>query len=227
MNDFTSFCSPVDQQACAHRPKPLIKCAQGIPGKGALLTKLSAHWFAVLAAQIPSLHTHFITLDLPEKLAQSDLAPTFQGRSMQVRRLKTFAIESIVRGYITGGAWSEYSKSGTVHGMKMPEGLRECEQMERPIWTPSTKAEQGEHDENISAEQGKPTHTSHIMPIPVLTVCSCWDCWARVRQRNRTALDSAVRRWSRLRGRAWYHHCRHEVRVWTRRVHFSFDRSAH
>jgi phosphoribosylaminoimidazole-succinocarboxamide synthase len=129
--------------------------AQGIPDKGAILTKLSAYWFSVLTTRIPSLHTHFITLDLPEKLAKSDLAPNFQGRSMQVRRLKTFAIESIVRGYLTGGAWSEYKKSGTVHGMKMPEGLRECEQMPKPLWTPSTKAEQGEHDENISPAQGE------------------------------------------------------------------------
>jgi phosphoribosylaminoimidazole-succinocarboxamide synthase len=73
---------------------------------------------------------------------------------MQVRRLKVLPIESIVRGYITGGAWSEYKKSGTVHGMKVQEGLCECERFDKPIWTPSTKAEAGEHDENISPAQG-------------------------------------------------------------------------
>jgi phosphoribosylaminoimidazole-succinocarboxamide synthase len=128
----------------------------GVPDKGALLTTLSAYWFSVLPAKIPSLQTHFITLDLPEKIEKSDVAPKFRGRSMQIRRLKVFPIESIVRGYITGGAWTEYKKNGTVHGIKMPEGLRESQKLDTPIWTPSTKAEQGEHDENISPEQGKP-----------------------------------------------------------------------
>lgn len=69
---------------------------------------------------------------------------------MQVRRIPVIPLESIVRGYITGSAWSEYRKSGTVHGMPVPEGLKESQKLEKPIWTPSTKAEQGEHDENIS-----------------------------------------------------------------------------
>ena len=72
---------------------------------------------------------------------------------MQVRRLKIFPLESIVRGYITGSAWSEYSKKGTVHGLSMPKGLRESEKLEKPLWTPSTKAEAGAKDENISPEK--------------------------------------------------------------------------
>ena len=72
---------------------------------------------------------------------------------MQVRRLKILPIESIVRGYITGSAWSEYSKEGTVHGLSMPKGLRESEKLETPLWTPSTKAEAGAKDENISPEK--------------------------------------------------------------------------
>ena len=127
----------------------------GVPDKGALLTKLSAHWFNVLTNKIPSLKTHFISLDLPSKLANSDLAPQYSGRSMQVRKLKVIPLESIVRGYITGSAWSEYKKKGTVHGIKVPEGLVESQKLEQPLWTPSTKAEQGEHDENISPEKGK------------------------------------------------------------------------
>lgn len=71
---------------------------------------------------------------------------------MLVRRLQVLPIESIVRGYITGSAWAEYRKSGTVHGMSIPAGLRESERLAQPIWTPSTKAEQGAHDENISKE---------------------------------------------------------------------------
>jgi phosphoribosylaminoimidazole-succinocarboxamide synthase len=75
---------------------------------------------------------------------------------MQVEKHKVFAIESIVRGYVTGSAWNEYKKSGTVHGMKVDAGLKECEKIPGgAIWTPSTKAEIGEHDENISADQGE------------------------------------------------------------------------
>jgi phosphoribosylaminoimidazole-succinocarboxamide synthase len=126
----------------------------GVPDKGALLTKLSAHWFKVLTNALPSLQTHFISLDLPSQLANSDLAPQYAGRSMQVRKLKVIPLESIVRGYITGSAWSEYKKKGTVHGIKVREGLVESQKLENPLWTPSTKAEQGEHDENISPEKG-------------------------------------------------------------------------
>lgn len=72
---------------------------------------------------------------------------------MQVQRVSIIPLESIVRGYITGSAWSEYKAKGTVHGMQMPSGLVESQKLERAIWTPSTKAEAGEHDENISKER--------------------------------------------------------------------------
>jgi phosphoribosylaminoimidazole-succinocarboxamide synthase len=127
----------------------------GVPGKGALLTTLSAFWFSVLPPLVPGLKIHFLTLDLPEKLAKSEQAKDYEGRSMQVRKLEVLPIESIVRGYITGSAWSEYQKSGTVHGMEVAKGLRESEAFPEPIWTPSTKAEQGQHDENISPARGK------------------------------------------------------------------------
>jgi phosphoribosylaminoimidazole-succinocarboxamide synthase len=74
---------------------------------------------------------------------------------MQVRKLKVFPIESIVRGYITGSAWSEYKKHGTVHGMQMTKGLKESQKLDHPIWTPSTKAVIGEKDENITTEKGE------------------------------------------------------------------------
>lgn len=77
---------------------------------------------------------------------------------MQVRRLKVFPIEAIVRGYITGSAWTEYKISGTMHGMILPKGLQESQEFpNEPLYTPSTKAEMGEHDENISIAQGKLT----------------------------------------------------------------------
>jgi len=135
--------------------KPLFAQAlkNGIPHKGALLTTLSHFWFRILPTLLPSLRTHFLTLSLPPNIASSPLAPTFQNRSMQVRRLNIFPIESIVRGYITGSAWSEYAKKGTVHGMEMPKGLKESEKLEKALWTPSTKAEAGAKDENISPEK--------------------------------------------------------------------------
>ncbi|KAI9374659.1 hypothetical protein BJX61DRAFT_540568 [Aspergillus egyptiacus] len=125
----------------------------GIPQKGVLLTLCTQKWFQILQAAIPSLRTHFITLDLPPQIPAS-LRPVLQNRSMQVRKLRILPIEAIVRGYITGSAWNEYRKSGTVHGIPVKEGLRESEAFpDGPLYTPSTKAEQGEHDENIHPDK--------------------------------------------------------------------------
>jgi len=81
---------------------------------------------------------------------------------MVVRRLKVLPIESIVRGYITGSAWSSYQKDGTVCGIELPKGLRESEKLEKPLWTPSTKAAAGEKDENISPREG--TYSVRSLP---------------------------------------------------------------
>ncbi|KAL6241738.1 Bifunctional purine biosynthetic protein ade1 [Rhinocladiella similis] len=124
----------------------------GIPDKGLVLTLITAHWFRYLQKQIPDLKTHFISLDLPSSVPQ-DQASRLKGRSMHVRKLKVFPVEAIVRGYITGSAWSSYKKTGEVNGKKMPEGLQESQEFPEPIYTPSTKAELGQHDENISTEQ--------------------------------------------------------------------------
>ena len=125
----------------------------GVPGKGALLTQLCVHWFSVLQSLVPSVRTHFLSLDLPPELRNSPDAPRYRDRCMQVRRLVPLELESIVRGYITGSAWAEYKESQTVHGIAMPAGLKESQQLAKPIWTPSTKAKQGDHDENISPER--------------------------------------------------------------------------
>ncbi|KAK5016910.1 hypothetical protein BJ546DRAFT_851654 [Cryomyces antarcticus] len=133
--------------------------SNGIPQKGALLTLLSAHWFRFLSSAIPSLRTHFKTLELPASLRQSpELVKRLQHRSMQVRRFPPnhiFPIEAIVRGYITGSGWKEYSEKGTVHGIEMPEGLRESERLQQAVYTPSTKAELGGKDENIHPDQAR------------------------------------------------------------------------
>ncbi|KAF2205118.1 phosphoribosylaminoimidazole-succinocarboxamide synthase [Delitschia confertaspora ATCC 74209] len=123
----------------------------GIPEKGALLTQMSIYWFKYLTSQISNLRTHYLYSTLPSSLSflESTLAP----RSMTVRRLKIFPIESIVRGYITGSAWSEYKRSGTVNSIPLPEGLIEGQKLPQPLWTPSTKAEVGGKDENISPKQ--------------------------------------------------------------------------
>ncbi|TVY55606.1 Phosphoribosylaminoimidazole-succinocarboxamide synthase [Lachnellula cervina] len=122
----------------------------GIPSKGPLLNLLSAHWFKVLPTLLPSLRTHFLTLSLPSSIPQSQHA-LLQNRSMQVRRLKIFPLEAIVRGYITGSAWKEYKVSGTVHSIPIAAGLKESQAFPQgAIYTPSTKAEAGENDENIS-----------------------------------------------------------------------------
>ncbi|KAK1977266.1 phosphoribosylaminoimidazole-succinocarboxamidesynthase [Colletotrichum cereale] len=124
----------------------------GIPDKGAILTHASAHWFKVLSDRVPGLKTHFLTLDPPVGLPAADAA-LIKNRAMQVRRLKVIPLEAIVRGYITGSAWSEYKAKGTVHGIRVPEGMQQSQAFDTPLYTPSTKAEQGEHDENIHPDE--------------------------------------------------------------------------
>ncbi|KAI4243580.1 MAG: hypothetical protein L6R40_003404 [Gallowayella cf. fulva] len=127
--------------------------ANGIPNKGALLSLMTVHWLDVLSAAIPSLRTHFLTLDLPSQIPAELRAP-YRHRSMQVRKLEVFKIEAIVRGYMAGSAWSSYRKEGLVCGIRIPPGLKESERFPGgPIYTPSTKAELGEHDENIHPDR--------------------------------------------------------------------------
>ena len=123
-----------------------------------MINEYSIYWFHYLKDHIPELQTHFISRSLPESLSSSleqRLYETLKPRSMQVRRLEVVPIESIVRGYITGSAWSEYKASGSVNGIPLPSGLIEGQKLPKPLWTPSTKAEAGEKDENISPEQAK------------------------------------------------------------------------
>ncbi|KAI0130128.1 phosphoribosylaminoimidazole-succinocarboxamide synthase [Xylariales sp. AK1849] len=124
-----------------------------VPYKGTILTQISIHWFEILATKVPGLKTHFLSADVPVKLS-SDEAQLVRDRSMQVRKLKVFPIEAIVRGYVTGSAWKEYKAHGTVHGIPLEKGLRECDAVPGgPLYTPSTKAELGDKDENIHPDQ--------------------------------------------------------------------------
>jgi len=124
---------------------------QGIPYKGMVLTKISEFWFNYTKDIIPN---HLITTDVNKfpsvcKEYSNDLA----GRSMLVKKAKVILIECIVRGYISGSGWNDYKKNGSISGIKLPVGLQESEKFREPIFTPSTKAEIGAHDENISADQ--------------------------------------------------------------------------
>ncbi|KAH9956380.1 putative ADE1-phosphoribosylamidoimidazole-succinocarboxamide synthase [Lactifluus volemus] len=123
----------------------------GIPDKGRVLTELSLFWFDKLEHIISN---HVITSrieEMPEEVQQ--YKEQLEGRSILVRKAEVVPLEAIVRGYITGSAWAEYKRTRTVHGIPQPEGLLESEKFPTPLFTPSTKAEQGAHDENISPER--------------------------------------------------------------------------
>ncbi|KAF9525101.1 hypothetical protein CPB83DRAFT_860015 [Crepidotus variabilis] len=123
----------------------------GIPDKGKLLTQLSLFWFKKLSNIIPN---HLVTADINEMPPEAwKYEDQLKDRAMLVRKAQVVPIEAIVRGYITGSAWSEYKKTTTVHGIPLPAGLIESQKLPQPIFTPSTKAEQGEHDENISPDK--------------------------------------------------------------------------
>ncbi|MCC5846052.1 MAG: phosphoribosylaminoimidazolesuccinocarboxamide synthase [Verrucomicrobia bacterium] len=125
----------------------------GIPGKGALLTKISLFWFQWLGDRIPH---HLVTADLAEMPAKvRQYADQLSGRSMLVKRLRILPVEAIVRGYLAGSGWASYQKNGTVCDIPLPEGLRQCDELPKPIYTPSTKAELGAHDMNISPERAR------------------------------------------------------------------------
>lgn len=120
-----------------------------IPGKGAILTGMSAFWFDYTKDIVPN---HMITTNTKE-MPEFFHRPEFAGRTMMVKKLQMFPLECIVRGYITGSGWASYQKNGTVCGITLPEGLVESDKLPEPIYTPSTKAEYGLHDENISYER--------------------------------------------------------------------------
>lgn len=123
----------------------------GIPGKGCALTQISLFWFAQLADIVP---THLLSASVDEFPPECrPHAQLLEGRSMLVRRAQPFPVECIVRGYLAGSGWSEYQKRGTVCEIPLPAGLVESEELPEPLFTPSTKAPEGEHDENISYEE--------------------------------------------------------------------------
>ena len=123
--------------------------AEPIPEKGKILTAISNFWFDKLRHLVPN---HF-TGDRVEDVVSPAELPLVEGRAVVAKRLKPVAVEAIVRGYIAGSGWKEDQRSGTVCGIQLPAGLKEAAKLPEPIFTPSTKAAVGDHDENISFEQ--------------------------------------------------------------------------
>ena len=120
-----------------------------IVDKGAILTQMSKFWFDFTKDILPNHMLSVDVNDMPEFFRKSE----FTGNSMKVKKLRMLPLECIVRGYITGSGWASYKENGTVCGIRLPEELNESEKLPEPIYTPSTKAEIGLHDENISYEQ--------------------------------------------------------------------------
>jgi phosphoribosylaminoimidazole-succinocarboxamide synthase len=120
-----------------------------IPGKGRVLTAVADFWFARLAHILPNQ----LTGDAPESVVAPEERQQVVGRAVVVKRLKALPVEAIVRGYLVGSGWADYQKTGRVCGIPLPTGLRQADKLPEPLFTPSTKAAVGEHDENIDFGQ--------------------------------------------------------------------------
>jgi phosphoribosylaminoimidazole-succinocarboxamide synthase len=112
-----------------------------IPDKGKVLNRMSVFWFGLTEDIVPN---HFVSEDVPEEVAE---------RAMRVKRLEMYPVECVVRGYLTGSGWREYKEGGTVCGIELPPNLLESDKLPEPIFTPATKAELGDHDENVDFER--------------------------------------------------------------------------
>jgi phosphoribosylaminoimidazole-succinocarboxamide synthase len=122
-----------------------VVMGEGIPGKGELLTQMAMFWFAQLGHIVPN----HLTGDDPEDVVSPEERAQVRGRSMLVRRLRPLPIEAVVRGYLAGSGWTEYQQGRSVCGVSLPPGLNNASKLPEPIFTPATKAEMGDHDENI------------------------------------------------------------------------------
>ncbi len=176
-----------------------VVMAETIPMKGAVLTQISAWWFAQLEGVVPH---HMISADADEIIQQvpalAATAPTLAGRAMLCRRTTVFPIECVIRGYISGSAWKEYAAQGTLAGEKLPAGLLESAKLEPAIFSPATKAETG-HDENITIARMREVLGDEVA----------------YELESMTPRRLYARR--KDRPRAGHHHRRHQVRIRPRR----------
>ncbi len=118
-----------------------VVMAEPIPDKGRVLTQMSVFWFETTGSIVPN---HLLDQDVPDEVA---------GRALRVKRLEMYPVECVVRGYLSGSGWKEYKASQSVCGIELPGGLQESDQLPEPIFTPATKADLGEHDENIDFDR--------------------------------------------------------------------------
>ncbi len=133
-----------------------VVMAEPIPNKGRVLTAMTAFWFELFRDMAKTVGSHLVSTDvadLPAEVRSAAGDADLAGRIMLCRKAEMLPVECIVRGYITGSAWKEYKKDGTMHGSPLPAGLLESSQLPDPVFTPSTKAAVGDHDENISFER--------------------------------------------------------------------------
>jgi phosphoribosylaminoimidazole-succinocarboxamide synthase len=128
---------------------------QPIPGKGEVLTRVSNFWFGRTAELVPN---HLTGIDLAEVVTDAEQRRLLGDRAIVVRRLKPLPVEAIVRGYLIGSGWKDYQRSGSVCGIALPTGLRQADRLPEAIYTPSTKAAVGDHDENVSF-----AHTANLV----------------------------------------------------------------
>jgi len=126
-----------------------VVMGEPIPGKGALLTQMALFWFDRLAGIVPN----HLTGEDPESVVSAGEREQVRGRAMLVKRLKPLPVEAVVRGYLAGSGWSEYQVSQSVCGVPLPPGLKNASRLPQPIFTPATKADVGDHDENISFDR--------------------------------------------------------------------------
>ena len=165
-----------------------------IPDKGRVLTQLSRFWFNATSSIVPN---HLISTDLrdfPDEC--KPYREILEGRSMLVEKAAVFPVECVVRGYLSGSAWEEYVKTGKVCGIPLPEGLVESAELKEPIFTPSTKAEIGEHDQNITFEEmEKIVGNDTAQKLRAFSI----------------AIYQAARGLCRSPGN---HHCRHQDGIW-------------
>ncbi|MHC4790924.1 MAG: phosphoribosylaminoimidazolesuccinocarboxamide synthase, partial [Planctomycetota bacterium] len=128
-----------------------VVMANGIPYKGIILTQISKFWFDFLSADVEHHVISCEVSDFPEPFC--DYGKQLAGRSMLVKKVEPLPVESVVRGYLAGSGWREYQQTQSICGIKLPAGLKQCEKLPEPVFTPATKAERGTHDENISFER--------------------------------------------------------------------------
>jgi len=133
-----------------------------IPGKGEMLTRISKFWFGFLGSSVPHHLIEVVDSNAPKGL--DPFLPQLRGRTMRCRKTHVVPIECVVRGYLAGSGWNDYRKTGSVCGVKLPGGLRQCEKLPEPIFTPATKEEKG-HDENISFERACEIVGKNVMSL--------------------------------------------------------------